>query len=127
MLMKHEEDPKDALLNSIGDVSSVELFGKQVLLAVYQRPEKTRSGILLTANTRAEDQYQGKAALIVAKGPLAFDEGYQKAFGSGGAAVGDWIVIRPSDGWPVTVNGVLCRIIEDEWAKMKIDHPDRVW
>jgi hypothetical protein len=46
MPMSHEEDPKKKLLEELGDISNVELFHNQVLLAVYLRPEKTKSGLI---------------------------------------------------------------------------------
>lgn len=127
MAMKHDSDPAQELLNKIGSLKGVEIPGNQVLLAIYERPQKTAGGIHLTDAYRAEDKYQGKAALVVAKGPMAYDEGYRKNHGDMPVEIGDWIVIRPSDGWPVTVNKVLCRMIHDEATKMKIDGPDRVW
>ena len=39
----------------------------------------------------------------------------------------DWVVFRPSDGWSITVNGVLCRILEDINVRGRIQHPDQVW
>ena len=27
--------------------------------------------------------------------------------------VGDWVIFRPSDGWGLTVNGVMCRMLDD--------------
>jgi hypothetical protein len=39
----------------------------------------------------------------------------------------DWIVFRPSDGWPITVNGVLCRMLDDTSVRGKIDVPDKIW
>ena len=43
------------------------------------------------------------------------------------AKEGDWIVFRPSDGWSITVNNVLCRMIDDINIKARVDHHDRVW
>jgi hypothetical protein len=39
----------------------------------------------------------------------------------------DWVVFRPSDGWSITVNGVLCRLLQDSNVKGRIRHPDQVW
>jgi hypothetical protein len=36
-------------------------------------------------------------------------------------------VFRPSDGWGITVNNVLCRMIDDVNIKARVDQPDRVW
>lgn len=125
--MEHAVDPKKALLDEIGDVKPVKVFNNQVLVAVYIRPEKTKGGIILANQTRNEDRFQSKVGLVVKTGPVAFIEEEPKWFRDVDVAVGDWIVFRPSDGWDITVNGVLCRMLMDTNIRMKIDHPDRVW
>jgi co-chaperonin GroES (HSP10) len=126
MLMSHEEDPKEKLLDQLGDISDIELFHNQVLLAVYLRPEKTKSGLILTADHLDEDRYQSKVGLLVKQGPLAFEQ-------DGNWFTGitfqehDWLIFRPSDGWSITVNGVLCRIFDDISIKGRAPHPDSVY
>ena len=39
----------------------------------------------------------------------------------------DWVVFRPSDGWSVTVNKVICRILDDTNVRGRIQQPDQVW
>ncbi len=126
MPMSHEEDPKKKLLEDLGDISNIELFHNQVLLAVYLRPEKTKSGLILTANHLDEDRYQSKVGLLVKQGPLAFEQ-------DGNWFTGmtfqdhDWLIFRPSDGWSITVNGVLCRIFDVISIKGRAPHPDSVY
>jgi co-chaperonin GroES (HSP10) len=126
MMMAHEEDPRAKLRQELGDLSGVELFHNQVLLAVYIRPTKTKSGLYLTDAHTDEDRYQSKVGLLVKKGPLAFEQ-------DGNWFTGlefnedDWLVFRPSDGWSITVNGVLCRIFDDINIKGRVPHPDAVW
>ena len=126
MPMSHEKDPKEALLEQIGDISEIELFHNQVLLAVYLRPEKTKSGLILTADHLDEDRYQSKVGLLIKRGPLAFEQ-------DGNWFTGmtfqdhDWLIFRPSDGWSITVNGVLCRIFDDISIKGRAPHPDSVY
>lgn len=126
MLMSHDVEPKEAILNAIGDLSEVELFHNQILLAIYIRPEKTKSGLILTDSHRDEDRYQSKVGLLVKRGPLAFEQDgnwfSNLTFGDH-----DWLVFRPSDGWSITVNGVLCRIFDDVNIKGRVPHPDAVW
>lgn len=126
MTMKHVTDPKDDLLKKLGDLSGYTLYNNMLLCALYERPEMTKGGIVLTQTQRAEDKYQGKAALIVKAGPVAFASanGY---FTEGGPVVGDWIAIRPSDGWPIQINGVQCRMLVDEQVKLRIPSPDSVY
>ena len=127
MVMEHEEDPKQKLISDLGDLSNVEVFNNQILVAVYIRPTRTKSGIYLSDKTVDEDRYQGKASLVVKLGPEAFKDDTGKWFVGADIKEGDWVALRPSDGWPVSVNGVPCRMIEDTAVRMKIDRPDRVW
>ena len=126
MPMFHEKDPKDEVLESIGDLSSVELFHNQVLLAIYLRPTKTKSGLILTDQHVDEDRYQSKIGLLVKRGPLAFE---QDGNWFSGLTFNDheWLLFRPSEGWSVTVNGVLCRIFDDVNIKGRVSHPDAVY
>jgi co-chaperonin GroES (HSP10) len=124
--MAHDTDPKDQILEAIGDLSQVELFHNQVLLAVYIRPEKTKSGLILTDSHRDEDRYQSKVGLLVKQGPMAFEQD-GNWFSGLSFNEHDWLVFRPSDGWSITVNGVLCRIFDDVNIKGRVPHPDAVW
>ena len=127
MTMEHEIDPSAVLLKELGDLSAVEVFNNQMLVAVYIRPQKTKSGIILTSQTTDEDRFQSKVGLVVKKGPNAFKDDTGEWFSGIEINEKDWIVFRPSDGWSITVNGVLCRMIEDVNIKARIDQPDRVW
>jgi len=127
MVMDHEVDPKTAILEEIGDISNLEGFNNQIVVAVYIRPQKTKSGIILTDKTTDEDRFQSKVGLILKQGPTAFDDPSGVWFSEMDVSEGDWVVFRPNDGWSITVNNVLCRMIEDVNVKGRIDHPDRVW
>ncbi len=125
--MLHEKDPKEVLLEQVGDISKIEVFNMQVLVAVYIRPEKTKSGLFLSDKARDEDRYQSKVGLIIKKGPTAFVDKDGEWFSGLEIKEGDWIVFRPSDGWNVTVNGTLCRMLDDMSVRARIEHPDQVW
>ena len=125
--MLHEVDPKETLLAEIGDISKVELLNTQVLVAVYIRPEKTKGGIIMASKARDEDRHQSKVGLIIKTGPSAFVDEDGKWFSNLNLKAGDWIVFRPSDGWNVTVNGVLCRMFDDTAIRARIPHPDNVY
>src|ERR1035437_4830590 len=127
MRMVHTVDPAKELLAKIGNLDDFELFGNQVLIAVYQRPEKTKSGIILADVTRQEDAYQGKAGLCVKLGPAAFVSDDQYDFRGQKVSVGDWVAIFVSDGRKITVRNVLCRIVEDHHVRLRIPAPDVIW
>jgi co-chaperonin GroES (HSP10) len=123
--MEHELEPRLKLLKELGDISGIELFTNHVLVAVYQRPEKTKSGIFLPGQTRDEDQYQSKVGLVIKKGAQAF-------VSTGGwnfedVNVEDWVIFRPSDGWATGINGVYCRFLVDTSIKGRVSSPDLIW
>jgi co-chaperonin GroES (HSP10) len=127
MIMQHEVDPKSKLLAELGDLSSVELFNNQILVATYIRPQKTKSGIYLTDKTTEEDKFQSKVGLLVKTGPSAFEENDEGWFQGEEFNLNDWLVFRPSDGWSITIHGVLCRILSDTQVKGRVQNPDEVW
>lgn len=127
MIMDHEVDPREKIIKELGDLSKIELFNNQVLCAVYIRPTKTKSGIYLSDNTVAEDRFQGKVGLLVGMGPSAFQDDSGQWFNQTAFNLHDWLVFRPSDGWNITINGVLCRILSDTQIKMRISAPDVAW
>lgn len=131
MIMLHQKDPAQELNKALGNLDDIELFQNQVLVAVYIRPEKTASGIFLSAQTRDEDRHQSKVGLVVKKGPAAFVDPSNSWFDGIEVNVGDWVFFRPSDGWSITVHKtgekVLCRILDDVNVRGRIPHPDVVW
>lgn len=127
MRMEHEVDPAETIRKDMGDISDIEIFHNQVLVAIYIRPEKTKSGLYLSSQTRDEDKYQGKVGLIIKKGADAFVDDTGKWFKGVNLDVGDWIYFRPSDGWQITVHGQLCRILDDTDIRGRILAPDSVW
>ena len=127
MVMSHEVDPKNVLLDKVGDIEDVEIFNNQVLVAVYMRSEKTQSGIYLPDKVRDEDRHQSKVGLVIKMGADAFIDPTQTWFNEMDIHLNDWIVFRPSDGWAITVNGVLCRMLDDTNVRGRVQHPDQVW
>ena len=127
MIMQHEVDPADKLKKEIGNLSNVEIFNNQILVAVYIRPQKTKSGIYLSEKTVDEDRFQSKIGLVVKKGPTAFIDENDTWFKGLEINEGDWVIFRPSDGWQITVNNVLCRMLEDTVVRGRVNHPDYIW
>lgn len=122
--MKHVVEPDKVIYDALGDIDDVDVFNDRILLAIYERPEQTKGGVLLTQTSRAEDQFQGKAAMIVKMGPVAV----LKAVDRGDALnVGDWVAIRPSDGWPVRINKQMCRLVSEKDVHLRLNSPDVAW
>lgn len=133
--MLHEEDPREVILRKAGDLSSVEIFGNDILVAIYRRPEKTKSGIILTDRHLEEDVHQGKVGLVLKMGPTCYLDDDGNKFRD--INVGDWVVFRPSDGWRVTLNTlrgtyskddtVDCRIVSDISVRCRLAEPDSIY
>lgn len=125
--MDHKGDPKKNLRDQVGGVDDIEVFNNQVLVAIYIRPQKTKSGIFLPESHVAEDQHQSKVGLVLKKGPSAFVDEENRWFRDVDLKVDDWVVYRASDGWAITINNVVCRILDDTSIRGRVQHPDRVW
>lgn len=130
----HHEDPKQAILDRIGNIPEDTVQFSRVLVAVYQPPvvEKTAGGIILTESMSKEDIeeyfWMGKVGLIVAMGPQAYKDDETTKFYGTANKVGDWVHFRPSDGDAIEVNEVFCRIFDAErHIKGRIPHPDMIW
>lgn len=111
---------KAHIAQAIGNIDEMDLFGRQVLIAVFCRPntmkvrkhDGTDTFIYLPVKEIKEDWWQHKAALILKVGPEAFkgdDEGtyHNATFGRGKLApqVGDWLVANPSAGQQMNLSG----------------------
>lgn len=127
MVMSHDTDPRETLVRSLGNLKDVEIFNDQVLCAVYMRPQKTKSGIFLPDQHRDEDRFQSKVGVIVKMGESAFNDDTGVWFKGLRFSIGDWVVYRASDGWSLTINNVLCRLLDDTKIRGRIQHPDTVW
>lgn len=114
-------DTKQELLKQVGDISKLEIFGNEILVAIYIRPEKTAGGIFMTQNTREEDKWQGKMGLVIKKGPSPLVDKASEV------QVGDWVILRPSDGWGLLVNGVMCRLMDDRMIRGRNPTPDTIY
>lgn len=115
------------LLGKLGNLESIQVLHNSLLVAIYQRPEVTKGGIILADVTREEDKYQSKVGLVVKSGPIAFKEDARTDFGGVAAKAGDWVVFRVGDGWSLGINGVACRMVQDVNIKAIVPSPEKIW
>lgn len=119
---KHDDYAEAArdIWMALGDISKEEIFGRQVLCAVYVRPnEKTTKRadgtvfkVHFTTKAQEEDIWQGKVMLVLKLGPGAFKgevDYLTDMFGTSDPEklpkVGDWLFAQPSAGVPMSVMG----------------------
>lgn len=123
-------DPKREILEKLGDLAGVEIARKEVLLAIYRRPNVSPGGIAFTDNTLKEDVYQGKVGLVVKIGPGC-------EFPTLNIQLHDWVVFRPSDTWAFDLSThtnaltrtdfVTCRLAFDDQIRLRIANPQMAW
>ena len=128
-----QADPKQALLDSLGDLSQWEVFHSQVMVATYIEPETTPGGIIKPDRTLAESRFQGKVGLVVKCGPGAFKDDNIAKFHGVSLKVGDWVFYNPADGFEMysvehmTSDGTCVRVFEDVKIKGRVADPSLVW
>jgi co-chaperonin GroES (HSP10) len=127
--MVHVIDPVTETIERTGDLSEFEVPLNKVLIGIYMRPEKTKSGMILPDQYRNEDVFQGKAGLVLKCGPLAFVDDDRIKFNGFKAEPGDWVLFRPSDGLKLDIRSKdgHCILLADTQVQMKIPAPDMVF
>lgn len=128
------DDPKKALLDSLGDISGLEIAHNQVMVATYIEPEITPGGIIKPDVALMENRFQGKVGLVVKVGPTAFVDNaiLGVEFGSFAVKEGDWVFYRASDGFEMYSvkkghEGTSCRLLSDTQIKGRVSDPALVW
>lgn len=124
--MKHDKDPKEVIREAIGDISGLSFSGFQVVVAMYLRPQQTAEGMMLSDQTRKEDEYQGKVGLVITMGPLAFNREEPAWHDEIVPVVDDWVAFRPMDGMNMQINGHPCKVFESAQIRTILQNPDSV-
>jgi len=120
------QSTKEEITATVGDVSSFIVMNNQLLVGIYMRSEKV-GNIFLPDATRDEDRWQGKVGVVLKKGPTAFVSDGNVDFHGQDVNVGDWVLYRTSDGFPVDVNKAHCRLLEDIHIKAVISDPSMIY
>ena len=114
------DDPYQALIDNIGDISKVKIYGENALVANYIAPEKTKGGIYRTKETMAEYEWQGKVGLVLKLGTHCDGDDEKEFFHQ-------WVVFHPNDGLRQHLNGVACRFIGTDRIRARVPDPSMVY
>ena len=117
------KNPKQAIIDFIGDLSGFEVMADRVLVGIFMRPEKTAGGIIRPTANKEEDVWQGKVGLVLKWGPTAFMNPETGDLYEQRVEVGEWGVFKVGDGWQLEVNKMPCRMIKDTNLIAKIKDP----
>lgn len=127
LAMVHAKDPKLEIQEEVNPhLTNIQVLGSRVLVAVYVRPEKSGS-LFLPDKTRDEDRYQGKVGLVLALGPIAFQDDATHRFGAVIPKPGDWIVYSVGDTFGMELGKRRVRSVEDVDVHLIIEKPDAIW
>lgn len=123
----YDYDPKQKIIEACGGmekINELSLSGKQVLVGVHMRPQKSAKGLMRTHEEVREDEFQGATGLILKLGPLAFYEEELAWENECPPQAGDWVWFRPMYGYSKQINGHPCRIYESKQILGKLPNPD---
>lgn len=122
----------DEMDKALGDLSGLDLAGKQVLVGVYVRGSVTPNGIVMSTGSK-EDIWQGKVVRVLRFGG-AITEGERKApLGPEHRPieVGDWLFSRVEDSFQLSFKGpgavaskLVHRVLDVPWPCRLIYLPD---
>lgn len=100
---------KALMLQAIGDLSEMDVFGRNVVCAIFVRPNITPAGIILPLKEIKEDWYQHKVVLVLKCGPDAFSGTpayHDSMFGTAPIPkVGDWLFANANAGIQINLAG----------------------
>ena len=142
-----EQDVKDYIRSSLGELDDLDIAFNDVLVAKYIRDEIV-PGLVASAETQKEDSWQGVVGLVLKLGPTAFQDDERTKFpwerwiaaglvstaGEAPFKPGDWVLYRNSDGWDKDIafaesrtQFVKCRFIQDAHIRGRVRYPGRLY
>lgn len=86
---------KKEILAAVGDMSGIEVWGQEVLVAPYMTSATTASGFWVGEKAQNEDKWQAKSFLVLKLGDKV--EAAAKSNGTKVPKVGDWYYGFPSE------------------------------
>lgn len=123
--IKDPEEFKRIALEKI-NVDQVDVFLNRVLTIVYIGYERTAGGIIKPHDTKAEDIYQGKVALVLKVGPTAFVSDATHDFHGMFVARGNWVTFRIGNSSQIEISKVPCRLVSDHYIELRVSDPRMV-
>jgi co-chaperonin GroES (HSP10) len=121
-------DIRKATLKALGNLKNEKVFHSQVLVATWAGSQyHPGTKVLKTDKALQESLYQGSIGIVIAVGPGAFKDQPGAPFFGQTVKVGDYVLVRPSDGLRTDIRGVPCRLFEDVNIKMVVSDPEIYW
>jgi co-chaperonin GroES (HSP10) len=124
--VEHKVDPKKVINDALkGWIDRIRPTSGDVLVCVYERPEKTKGNIIMpeTASRRSEDKFQGVVGLIVKVGPEYGK--HKQALGLNPMPqIGDWVAFRTQDCVSFVLGQRSMRLLQGDFIRLVLSDPD---
>ena len=121
-------DIKKATLKALGNLKNERVLHSQVLVAIWAGTQyHAGTKILKSDKALQETIYQGSVGIVIKVGAGAFKDVPGAKFYGETLKVGDFVLMKPSDGLQLMINGVPCRLFEDVNIKMVVSDPELYW
>jgi len=129
-------DPKQVILEAVGDLAGVEVLSDLVLVGTYPestilksitRNDGSTFQLLKNDDQVKEAQYQSKVGLVLKTGPLAYADWEEGDEIGKNAAPHTWVTIHVGDGWPLQINGTPCRLVPYEKIRLRVKDPSIIY
>lgn len=104
-------------------LDEIDITLNRILCAAYITHEVTRGGIIRPHDTVAEDIWQGKAALVLKVGPVAFRDSPDVTFLGFSVLPGDWVTFKVGNSSLIEINDFPCRIVLDHYIESRVKDP----
>lgn len=112
-------------------LDGIEVFHNHILVGIYMAGTVKDLGngqmLYIPEKTADEDKFQGKVGVVLKMGPMAFVNDARNDFKGQVIDPGDWLLYRVSDGFPLDINGVHCRLLPDVDVKARVLDPTTIY
>lgn len=101
-------------------------FKDNVLIKIYEVPEKTHGGIYLPDRTKDNAKYNAVVGMVLKLGPDCFKTGPFKDSNEKGCEVGRWAVFSYKNPDKIDFNGVSFAFVYDDALKGFVKNPSKI-
>ena len=117
--LAQSKDIKKALIDGV-DVSQIETFGENLLVATYIRPERTAGGIIRPQDNIGEDEFQGNVVLVLQIGEGLSEDSEAKEL------LHQWVRFGAKEGTRWRFNDIPVRDISIDRIRGTVKDPNKV-
>jgi hypothetical protein len=119
---EYAANPKAYLLKKCAAfVDNVDMATNHVMVATFflpeftnlRGPDGTTIPFFVSDKTTDEATWQGRVGLLIAKGPMCWQDDEHVKFGGTSYEIGEWVCFDRQDGRQTSINRVHCRKLKD--------------